>query len=141
MMGYVGAFLAGLSFGVLFHIRGVTLIVASIGAVLSYSCLTFFSSLQLSSQAALFLSSMIFSLFAEIAARKMKEPTLTFLVVALVILVPGEGMYRTMLYIIENKSALALTVGLETLANAGSLALGTLFVSTIFKLIKKNRDN
>ena len=58
-------------------------------------------------------------------------------------------MYYTMYEIISGNSSKALELGLNTIANAGTLALGIIFVSTItkqvtnFKKIKKqlfNRD-
>ena len=44
---------------------------------------------------------------------------------------PGSGMYYTMYQVVTGDVDKALELGLNTLASAGSLALGVIFVSTI----------
>ena len=63
-------------------------------------------------------------------ARLCKTPVTTFIVCALIPLVPGGGMYYTMLEVIQGNVQEALVKGLETLSIAGVLALGILVVST-----------
>ena len=49
-------------------------------------------------------------------------------------------MYNTMYQIILGNLETAVRLGLETLASAGTLALGILFVSTTTKIIAGNLD-
>jgi len=67
----------------------------------------------------------------------------TLVICALIPLVPGAGMYYTMYEIITGNSSGAVELGLNTLASAGALALGVIFVSTITKQVtnlKKVRE-
>ena len=80
-----------------------------------------------------FCSSIIFSIYSEICARKLKTPVTTIIICALIPLVPGAGMYNTMYETITGNVDKAIQLGLNTCASAGSLALGVIFVSTITK--------
>ncbi len=44
-------------------------------------------------------------------------------------------MYRMMFHAINHESMMAIQVGMETLGNAGTLALGIVVVSTIMRLL------
>ena len=88
-------------------------------------------SLKLITISSLFISSIAFSVYSEICARILKTPVTTIIICALIPLVPGAGMYYTMYEIISGNSSKALELGLNTIANAGTLALGIIFVSTI----------
>lgn len=133
----IASFFATLGFGVLFNIRGNKLILAgiagSIGGVVYHATLL----LGYSELSAMFLGSVALSLYSEIFARICKTPVTTFIICALIPLVPGGGMYRMMLQAIEGNVMQALTIGLDTLTIAGVLALGILVVSTIMKAIFK----
>lgn len=129
------SFIATLGFGIIFNIRGKKLFFAALGGGISW----FFYSLSLefkfSTISALFISSIIFSTYSEILARVLKTPVTTFVICALIPLVPGGGMYYTMLEVVNGDINKALELGINTIANAGTLALGVIFVSTITKLI------
>lgn len=133
----VAAFFAALGFGVMFNIRGKNLILAgiagSIGGMVYHVCLL----LGGSELVAMFFGSVSLSLYSEIFARLCKTPVTTFIICALIPLVPGGGMYRMMLKAIEGNVNQALSIGLDTLTIAGVLALGILVVSTIMKAVFK----
>lgn len=129
------SFIASLGFGIIFNIRGKNLLFAALGGGLSWLCYLFFSRFNISDVLAFFLSSVIFSIYSEICARILKTPVTTIVVCALIPLVPGAGMYYTMYETITGNISGAIELGLTTIANAGSLALGVIFVSTITKQI------
>ena len=133
MIQTLGAFIATLGFGVMFNIRKGKLIAAAFGGALGYLIYSFCLKLQFAEPLSLFIASAGFTIYAEILARKMKAPVTLFIVCALIILVPGGGMYRTMLAIIQGNLDNAVQIGLSSLASAGSLALGTIFVSSLSK--------
>ena len=126
----IASFFASLGFGVMFNIRGSKLILAGIAG--SIGGVVYHASLIVGCGE---LTAM--SLYSEIFARICKTPVTTFIICALIPLVPGGGMYRTMLKAIEGDVMQALTIGLDTLTIAGVLALGILVVSTIMKAIFK----
>ncbi|MEG0625655.1 threonine/serine exporter family protein [Anaerorhabdus sp.] len=141
ILSIFGAFLAALGFGVIFNVHGKALIAAAIGGTIGYVCYELQMMMGSTNIVSLFISSMIFSIFGEICARKLKMPVTVFLIIALIILVPGKGMYYTMLEIIQGNSNQAMLTGIDTFASAGALALGTIFVSTFTKLLFKKRVN
>lgn len=141
ILSIFGAFLAAVGFAVIFNIRGKELLAAAIGGTLGFACYTIQLEFGTSNITALFISSLIFSIFSEVFARKLKVPVTVFLVIALIILVPGKGMYYTMFEIIQGNTNQAILTGIDTLASAGALALGTIFVSTLTKLITKKKNS
>lgn len=129
----VSSFLATLGFGILFNIQGYKLILAGIGGMLGSVVYTVAIDMAINEVTALFLASVAFSLYSEILARICKTPVTTFIICALIPLVPGAGMYQTMRIAIDGDALGALQTGLDTLTNAGALALGIIFVSTIMR--------
>lgn len=129
------SFIASLGFGIIFNIRGKNLIFAALGGGLSWFCYLFFRNFSMSDVLSFFLSSVIFSTYSEICARILKTPVTTIVICALIPLVPGAGMYYTMYEAITGNITGSIELGLTTIANAGSLALGVVFVSTITKQI------
>ncbi|MEF9967093.1 MAG: threonine/serine exporter family protein [Longicatena sp.] len=133
----ISSFMATLGFGILFNIKGKKLIFAGIGGAIGGVLYHLGLNLGLSNMMAMFTASVGFSLYSEILARICKTPVTTFVICALIPLVPGGGMYRMMLQAIQGDVMQALTIGLETLSIAGVLVLGILLVSTIMKAIYK----
>ena len=82
------------------------------------------------------------SFYAEIMARIRKFPATSYLMCALVPLIPGSGIYYTMDYIRRGMLSEAYDKGMATAAIAGCMAIGVLLVSTMFRMWgvwKKNR--
>lgn len=130
-----GALIATLGFGVMFNIRGRKLIASAFGGALGYVIYSVCVQANLGEPLAMFIASGAFTIYGEILARRLKAPVTLFIVCALIILVPGGGMYRTMLAIIQGNLNNAVQIGLSSLASAGSLALGTIFVSSLTKAL------
>ena len=83
----------------------------------------------------LFIASLVISIYSEIVARIFKAPVTLFLVVALLPLVPGAGMYYTMYQSIIGNATKSLSLGIETIFNAGAIALAPMVVSSVTKVI------
>ena len=82
-----------------------------------------------------FLAAASISLYAEIMARIRKFPSFSYLVIALLPLVPGAGVYYTVEYLLQDEVRMSLTQGVKTAATAGLLAVGILMVSSVFRMI------
>lgn len=99
----LGSFLASLGFGVLFNIRQKSkLFVAGLIGGAGGFVYELLLVLHASDLAANFMAAIVFTVFAEISARKMKTPVTSFIVCALIPLVPGGTMYDMMIEIITN---------------------------------------
>lgn len=129
------AFLASFGFGIIFNIKGKKLFFAAIGGGLSWFFYLFLTKYGISNILSLFIASIIFSTYSEICARYLKTPVTTIVICALIPLVPGAGMYYTMYETILGNVSGAVKLGIDTVASAGTLALGVIFVSTITKQV------
>lgn len=135
------SFIITFGFGILFNIKGKKLLFAALGGGLSWYCYSLPLSLGLSEVSSLFISALVFSTYSEVLARIFKTPVTSFVICALFPLVPGSGMYYTMLATINGDLQNAVHLGINTLANAGTLALGVIFISTITSLIFRVKRN
>lgn len=82
-----------------------------------------------------FLAAVFISLYAEIMARIRKYPAFSYLIIALLPLVPGAGIYYTVEYLLQRNMTGSLSQGMETAMIAGILAVGMLGVSSVFRMI------
>ena len=82
--------------------------------------------------AANFIASVAAAVYAETMARSRKYPVTSYLVISIVPLLPGAGIYYTMGLALDGSMQLALHKGLETAGVAGSIAAAILLVSTVF---------
>lgn len=87
----------------------------------------------------IFLAAIIFATYSEIMARVCKTTATTFAICALI--AAGNGMYQTMINIVNNDLNAAVQYGLSTLSTAGILALGIMIVSTFAKLRRQRKNN
>ena len=75
------------------------------------------------------------SIVCEVFARKYKDAVSVFTIPAILPLVPGAGVYYTLLAVIEGDFSLAMVKGFNTLGCAMSIAIGIIMVSSLFKMI------
>jgi len=129
------ALLATLGFGIYFNIKGRNLIFASVGGAITWFIYLLSLSINDSVMISLFLASLTAGIYSEIQARYLKAPVTIFSICAVIPLVPGGGMYYTMLASVQGDINKFLTTGLNTLASAGAIAVGILVASTITKLL------
>lgn len=83
-----------------------------------------------------FLSTIVVATLAEIFARMMKAPATIFLIIGILPLVPGGGMYYTMEALINGNVPLFFQKGLETAASAGAMAVGCSLVSAVARILR-----
>ena len=84
-----------------------------------------------------FVAASIASLLCEILARKMKKPTILFLVPGIITLIPGLGLYNTMSYVIAGDFQQSFTTGANVVFASGAIALGVIVVSSLFRTYYK----
>lgn len=136
----ISSFIATFGFGIIFNIKGYKLFLAGVGGAIGGMVYTYALSCQMDEVIALFLASVCFSFYSEILARKCKTPVTSFIICALIPLVPGGGMYQIMKLALEKQAVLALQKALDTLTYASSLALGIIVVSTIMQAYYRKRQ-
>lgn len=136
LLEVLSAFIASFAFGIIFNIKGKNLFFAAICGAIGWFVYKFSIKLGASDTMAMFYASVALSGYSEIFARILKTPVTTFVIAALIPLVPGGGMYYTMVEAINGDIMNSLEIGIKTLASAGVLAIGIILVSTLTKAIK-----
>ena len=126
---------ATLCFTVLFNIRGWKKLLAATGGALGWGVYLAVMESTGSDILALFCASLAIGLYAEVCATATKNPATAFTVCAIIPLVPGSGMYYTMLESIGGDVQGALSTGLKTLLVAGAIAAGIAFSSSLRKIL------
>lgn len=135
----LGAFIACFAFCFIVNARGKLLLYAPLGAVLCW-LVYLGAGHTFSDVTCYFIATVAVSIYAEIMARVHKTPVTVFLLIGLLPLVPGGGIYYTMEYALSGDTAAFLSKGLDTFSIAGSLALGVLVVSSIVRFFTKMRQ-
>jgi Uncharacterized conserved protein len=115
------------------NLRGKTLIFASVGGGIGWVFYLLSSPVH-SDIMQYFIATIAISIYAEMMARILKMPVTGFLLVALLPMVPGGGIYYTMEYCVIGNNAMFIETGLHTLGIAGALAMGILLVSSVVRL-------
>lgn len=82
-----------------------------------------------------FFASLAVTLYGEVMARLLCAPVTVFLLVGLIPLVPGGGIYYTMEHCIRGDTMMFLETGLHTMGLAGAMALGILLSSAVTRLV------
>lgn len=141
MIKVMSALLATIFIAILFQVpkRNVVLTAlgGGLGCLINELCLL----AGLSDFFSIFLASLTLAMYSEIMARMRKTTVPTFLISGLFPLVPGAGMYYTMLAIVHHELDNALSTGINTLSTAALMALGILFVSTLSRLIFRQKQS
>ena len=123
-----------LGFGLMFNMHGRGIPFALLGSVISWPVCVLCMRLGLAEPIAYLLGAAASAIYAEIMARIRKFPATSYLMCALVPLIPGAGIYYTMDFIRRGMLSEAYDKGMMTAAIAGSMAVGVLLVSTGFRM-------
>jgi len=128
--------IAILGFSIRSNIRGSILIFTSLGGALSWGfyllVLDWTSSLLLS----IFLSTCIVCIYGELMAKVYKVPVSVFVICAIIPLVPGSGLYYSMIAYIGGKSMEALRLMGQTLMIAGTISVSIALISSLANMFK-----
>ncbi|RDY26464.1 threonine/serine exporter [Romboutsia weinsteinii] len=135
----ISSFFVALSFGILFNIKGKYLIVAGVGGAITWFIYKLCLGYEFGESSSLFIAALVFSIYCEFAARIYKTPSTILSVCCLIPLVPGYGVYNTMYSLLVGDYIKAMEYGTSTLSSAGALALGVIFVSTLFRNFNLHR--
>lgn len=135
MLNGLAAILASLGFGVLFNVRGKKLAVAAIVGGVGGLTYEFVFGAYGSAAEALFWAACAISIASEVSARIFKCPVTMFLICAMIPLVPGGGMYYTMLEVINKNYTQAISLGFETIIQACAIVIGVTLISSITRML------
>ncbi|NLW22770.1 MAG: threonine/serine exporter [Tissierellia bacterium] len=110
-----------------------TSLVGAMGWISLYISSLFFDSKILGT----FLAAVTVGILGELFARYYKKPATVFIIPGIFPLVPGAGMYYTMLALIEKDFISAANKGTETLFIAAAISIGIILSTTLSRSIKR----
>ncbi len=125
--------LSSLCFGVLFQVRGRNLICAAVAGCVCWFGYGITRHVIQAELLAYFVAAAATTLYAEMFARLLRAPAIVFLAVGIIPLVPGGGIYRTMLLSIRGTPDEALAECIKTIQIAGAMAVGIVIISSIVR--------
>lgn len=134
-LSFLYALMATLGFSIIFHVPlrhfPAVAFIGGAGWTIYQIC----SAYDMSVVFACFLSSFAVGLLSDLASRVFKDAATIFIIPGILCLVPGSGIYNSMLQLVNgNLTAGAIACG-RTLAMAGSIALGLLVVGAVIRII------
>lgn len=132
------SYLAAVGFAVFLNSPKKTLYVAGGIGMVSWIIYVLLMRINIDMMTSNFIAAAIAALISEILARKMKKPTILFIVPGIITLIPGLGLYNTMFYVVEGDFQLAFTTGANVFLASGAIALGVIVISSLFRTYYKN---
>lgn len=127
----VCAFLACIGFTFVFNIHGVGKAICGLGGALGWLVYL----LGNSTIPAGFCAAVAIGVYSEIMARVRRCPVTGYLLVALLPLVPGGGIYYAMSYCMAGYKDMFLTTLINTFGMAAALAVGAMLASSLFRAL------
>ena len=135
----IAVFVGCCGFCILFNVHGQGMVLCIAGGVAAWMLYLLCGRLGCDVYAANLFAAVFAALYAEVMARVRKCPAMPYLVIATLPMLPGAGVYYTMSMGLDGNMMDAVGKGLETVGVAGSLAVGILLVSTLFRLVNRRR--
>jgi len=127
----VWAFCACVAFTLVFNVHGVGKLIAGGGGALGWLVYL----LAGSTIFAAFLAAAAIGVFAEVMSRVRRCPVTGYVLVALLPLVPGGGIYYAMRYCVAGETDQFLNTLLHTFGMAAALAVGAMLASSVFRAV------
>ena len=135
----LAVFVGCYGFSILFNIHGKWMVLCVIGGTVTWMIYLLCEEVGLDVYTMNLFATIFAALYAEVMARMRRCPVTPYLVIAIFPLLPGAGVYYTMSLGLQGEMIEALRKGLETAGIAGSLAVGILLVSTVFRFMTARR--
>ena len=133
----IAVFVGCCGFCILFNVHGRGCVLCIIGGVATWMLYLLWGALGCDIYAANLFAALFAALYAEVMARVRKCPSMPYLVITILPLLPGAGVYYTMSLGLEGDMMEAVAKGLETIGVAGALAVGILLVSSVFRILNR----
>ena len=127
----VCAFLACVGFTLMFNIHGYGKLIAGVGGALGWLVYL----LGDKTIFAAFLAAASIGVFAEVMSRVRRCPVTGYVLVALLPLVPGGGVYYAMRHCVAGETEPFLNTLLRTFGMAAALAVGAMLASSVFRAL------
>ena len=135
----IAVFVGCCGFCILFNVHGRGMVLCVAGGVAAWMLYLLWRALGFDVYAANLFAAVFAALYAEVMARVRKCPSMPYLVITILPLLPGAGIYYTMSLGLNGSTQLALQRGFATAGIAGSIAAAILLVSSVVRLFTAQR--
>lgn len=129
------AFLACAGFCFIFNVHGPGILLCSLGGALGWLIYLLAEFLSLNIMLRFLLAATAITVYSEIMARIRHCPVTSYLIIALLPLVPGSGIYDAMRFCVAGNTQQFLSALLRTFGIAGCLAVGALLGSSLMRVV------
>lgn len=130
----LASFVGCMGFSILFNIHGPGTLLCALGGIGAYAVYDVALKLGIGTVWAFFWGTTLAAVFSEIMARVRRYPTICYLVVSIIPLIPGAGIYHTMRLMVDGAMTAAAAQGLLTAQSAGTMAASIILVSSLTKI-------
>lgn len=132
---FLSSFIFGIGFLVVFNIHGPGGFLCAFGGIVCW--LGYYITMQLGGDeiTASLVGSAVSAIYAEIMARIRKYPAISYLVISILPLIPGAGIYYATNFLLQGDTANFLSTGIQTVGISGAMAIGILLVSSTMRFI------
>jgi len=141
VMECIFSIVACLGFVIVFNIHGYGNLLCALGGGITWAAFCVVQVLGGGDLLCYFLATVIAASFAEVMARIRKYPAISYLIISLLPLIPGAGIYYAAQQAVQGNSAEFVSHSAQTLAIAGCMAVGILLVVTAVKSISAHKKN
>lgn len=131
IINFIFSFLATVGFSIFFNSPLKSLIPSGIIGGIGWTIYSILFHISENAILANFFAATMVSLLSEILARKMKYPAIIFAIPGILPLIPGLGLYNTMLSLVEGKYNDAMSIGTNALFVSASIAMGVLLITSL----------
>lgn len=136
---FLFAFIATIGFAGYFNVKlKTTLIATAISGGISFAIFNIFLSYG-HNILGTFIAALLVGIIGEFLSVRFKTPSTIFITPAIIPLVPGAGMYYTMLHFVNEDFGQMIDSGTQTIFIASSIAMGILVGSIFSKSLKRMR--
>lgn len=137
----IAAVVSCIGFAIVFNVHGRGFVLCVLGGGIAWAAYLISFRLGCGEPLSYFFAAVVSALYSEIMARIRKYPATSYLVISLMPMFPGAGVYYATNHFVNNNMQGFADKGRITIAIAGALAIGVLFISTLFRLYSNYRLN
>lgn len=135
------SFIACVGFVIVFNIHGYGNMLCALGGGLTWATYCIVAWCGGGEYLCCFAATVFAAAFAELMARIRKYPAISYLVISLLPLIPGAGIYYAAKCAIQGDWGGTVNYGMNTLLTAGVMAIGIVLVSSSVRVITENHRN
>ncbi|GFN36324.1 threonine/serine exporter family protein [Tepidimicrobium xylanilyticum] len=134
------AFISSMGFAILFSIPKNSILKSGFIGSMGWMVYYIMSDILNDSIISTFFGAITVGALGELFARYFKKPATIFIIPGIIPLVPGAGMYYTMLALIEKDFSMAANKGTETFFIAAAISIGLIVSTSLSRSIKRVKD-